>query len=99
MDFLSHCSRISEIVIAVVACGDRLGETLTMLKSALIFTEWWQPLRFVIFSDNLLMPSFYEKVSDQNQEEVESFSFIGVSYFLVLPFFNNLNCSLQNGNH
>lgn len=55
--------RFPEIVVAVVACGDRLGETLTMLKSALIFTEWWQPLRFIIFSDDILMPSFKEKAS------------------------------------
>lgn len=53
-----------EITVAVVACGDRLRETLTMLKSAIIFSEWQQPLRFVIFSDDVLMPSFREKLSE-----------------------------------
>ncbi|KAE8747209.1 hypothetical protein FOCC_FOCC006076 [Frankliniella occidentalis] len=55
---------ISEIAVAVVACGDRLDETLTMLKSALIFTEWWQPLRFIIFSDENLTSSFKEKLTE-----------------------------------
>ncbi|KAK3927943.1 Glucoside xylosyltransferase 1 [Frankliniella fusca] len=55
---------ISEIAVAVVACGDRLDETLTMLKSALIFTEWWQPLRFIIFSDDNLTSSFKEKLTE-----------------------------------
>lgn len=50
-------------MVAVVACGDRFRETLTMLKSALIFTDWWQPLRFIIFADDVLIPSFKEKVS------------------------------------
>ncbi|KAJ1527227.1 hypothetical protein ONE63_008754 [Megalurothrips usitatus] len=56
--------KIPEIVVAVVACGDRLAETLIMLKSALIFTDWWQPLRFVVFSDDALMPNFREKLTE-----------------------------------
>lgn len=60
----NQAERFPEIVIAVVACGDRLGETLTMLKSALIFTDWWQPLRFIIFADEALRLNFEEKLTE-----------------------------------
>uniref|UniRef100_A0A8C6UEW5 Glucoside xylosyltransferase 1 n=1 Tax=Neogobius melanostomus TaxID=47308 RepID=A0A8C6UEW5_9GOBI len=42
--------------LAVVACGPRLEETLTMLKSALLFSK--KPLHFYIFADNELQGSF-----------------------------------------
>lgn len=42
--------------LAVVACGSRLEETLTMLKSALLFSK--KPLHFYIFADNELQGSF-----------------------------------------
>jgi UDP-xylose:glucoside alpha-1,3-xylosyltransferase len=41
---------MDEVVLAVVACGDRLDETLVMLKSALVFTQ--APLRFIIFAED-----------------------------------------------
>lgn len=64
LKLVESTERFPEIVVAVVACGDRLGETLTMLKSALIFTDWWQPLRFIVFSDDVLRPSFKEKLTE-----------------------------------
>ncbi|XP_013876286.1 glucoside xylosyltransferase 1 isoform X1 [Austrofundulus limnaeus] len=42
--------------LAVVACGPRLEETLTMLKSALLFSQ--KPLHFYIFAEDELHESF-----------------------------------------
>ncbi|KAF4010348.1 hypothetical protein G4228_001444 [Cervus hanglu yarkandensis] len=42
--------------LAVVACGERLEETVTMLKSALIFSI--KPLQFHIFAEDQLHDSF-----------------------------------------
>jgi UDP-xylose:glucoside alpha-1,3-xylosyltransferase len=47
-------------VLAVVACGDRLSETLVMIKSAIIFTQ--KPLNFIVLADDPLIASFKEKV-------------------------------------
>ncbi|KAJ8002676.1 hypothetical protein DPEC_G00161360 [Dallia pectoralis] len=44
--------------LAVVACGPRLEETLTMLKSALLFST--RPLHFHIFAEDHLHASFKE---------------------------------------
>lgn len=50
----------NDIVVAVVACGDRLQETLNMLKSALMFSK--EKLNFVIVAEDRLIESFKEKV-------------------------------------
>lgn len=47
--------------LAVVACGERLEETMTMLKSALIFSI--KPLQFHIFAEDQLHDSFKARVS------------------------------------
>lgn len=47
--------------LAVVACGPRLEETLTMLKSALLFSK--KPLHFYIFAEDELHVSFKKTVS------------------------------------
>lgn len=47
--------------LAVVACGERLEETLTMLKSALIFSI--KPLQVHIFAEDQLHDSFKDRVS------------------------------------
>lgn len=47
--------------LAVVACGDRLEETLIMLKSAVLFSN--RRLCFHIFSEDSLKPEFEKKVS------------------------------------
>lgn len=57
---------MDEVVLAVVACGDRLDETLVMLKSALVFTQ--APLRFIIFAEDDLIESFSEKVTSLTSE-------------------------------
>lgn len=48
------------VYLAVVACGDRLHETLNMLKSALMFSK--VKLNFVVFAEESLIESFAEKV-------------------------------------
>jgi UDP-xylose:glucoside alpha-1,3-xylosyltransferase len=48
-------------VLAVVACGDRLSETLVMIKSAILFTK--KPLNFIVLADDALIASFKEKVT------------------------------------
>ncbi|XP_050303873.1 glucoside xylosyltransferase 2-like [Anthonomus grandis grandis] len=50
-----------ELVVAVVACGDRLIETQTTIKSALMFTK--EKLNFIIFADDALRDSFKETLS------------------------------------
>lgn len=52
--------RARNIVLAVVACGDRLKETLNMLKSAIMFTK--SDVKFVIICEDKLMLDFKEKV-------------------------------------
>lgn len=47
--------------LAVVACGDRLEETVTMIKSAVLFNT--KPLCLHIFAEDQLRASFVETVS------------------------------------
>lgn len=47
--------------LAVVACGPRLEETLTMLKSAVLLSN--KPLNFHIFAEDELQHSFRDAVS------------------------------------
>ncbi|XP_060095539.1 glucoside xylosyltransferase 2 [Heteronotia binoei] len=48
--------------LAVVACGDRLEETLIMLKSAILFSN--RKLKFHIFAEDSLKPEFERKLQD-----------------------------------
>lgn len=48
------------IHLAVVACGDRLEETIVMIKSAVLLTE--TPIHVHIFADDELRPIFHEKL-------------------------------------
>lgn len=50
--------------LAVVACGDRLEETLTMVKSAILFSI--RHLHLHIFAEDQLHASFMEAVSSKN---------------------------------
>lgn len=52
---------IERMHLAVVACGERLEETITMLKSAIIFSI--KPLQFHIFAEDQLHDSFKGIVS------------------------------------
>lgn len=51
--------------LAVVACGNRLEETLTMLKSALLFSL--KRITFHIFAEEPLAPQFTERVKFTRQ--------------------------------
>ncbi|XP_037535071.1 glucoside xylosyltransferase 2-like [Nematolebias whitei] len=54
--------RAEEVMhLAVVACGNRLDETLTMVKSALLFSL--KKIKFHIFAEDPLVPRFEEKRS------------------------------------
>ncbi|ETE65900.1 Glucoside xylosyltransferase 2, partial [Ophiophagus hannah] len=48
--------------LAVVACGDRLLETLNMLKSAVLFSN--KKLKFHIFAEDSLKPEFEKKLEE-----------------------------------
>ncbi|MEE6502472.1 hypothetical protein FKM82_004529, partial [Ascaphus truei] len=48
--------------LAVVACGDRLEETLTMLKSAVLFSV--KEIQFHIFADDALKQEFENKLQE-----------------------------------
>ena len=52
---------VERVHLAVVACGERLEETVTMLKAALIFSI--KPLQFHIFAEDQLHDSFKGIVS------------------------------------
>lgn len=58
---LTKRTRDEELMhLAVVACGSRLDETLTMIKSALLFSI--KKIKFHIFSEDSLAPQFEERV-------------------------------------
>ncbi|XP_067855009.1 glucoside xylosyltransferase 2 [Heptranchias perlo] len=46
--------------LAVVACGDRLEETMTMLKSAILFSL--KKIKFHIFAEDALQPQFENNI-------------------------------------
>ena len=49
--------------LAVVACGDRIKQTMTMLRSAVIMTTISMPPVFHIFAATELQPHFKEQVT------------------------------------
>uniref|UniRef100_A0A1A8F639 UDP-D-xylose:beta-D-glucoside alpha-1,3-D-xylosyltransferase n=2 Tax=Nothobranchius korthausae TaxID=1143690 RepID=A0A1A8F639_9TELE len=54
--------RTEEVMhLAVVACGNRLDETLTMLKSAVLFSL--KKIKFHIFAEDPLAPQFEERLN------------------------------------
>ncbi|XP_052330657.1 glucoside xylosyltransferase 1-like isoform X1 [Oncorhynchus keta] len=57
---IQEATRDERLHLAVVACGPRLEETLTMLKSALLFSA--KPLHFHIFAEDHLHGSFGESL-------------------------------------
>lgn len=61
--------------IAVVACGQRLQETLIMIKSALLFNYYRDKLHFLVFAEEQLTLSFDEKLSDWRSLLPEEFDF------------------------
>lgn len=50
--------------LSVVACGDRLEETLMMIKSSCLFSQ--NPMHYHIFADDELRPLFTKQVKSDN---------------------------------
>lgn len=75
-----------EIVIAVVACNQRLSETLNMIKSAILFNYDNAPLKFIVIAETELIKSFEEKLEDWQEVMKNTFT------YAVLPLtFPELN--------
>lgn len=63
------------ITVAVVACGQRLQETLNMLKSAILFNHGKTHIRLIIVAEESLKIGFQEKLSDWQESVPNKFSF------------------------
>ncbi|XP_038266055.1 glucoside xylosyltransferase 2 [Dermochelys coriacea] len=59
--------------LAVVACGDRLEETLIMLKSAVLFS--YRKLKFHIFAEDSLKPEFEKKLKEWPSSYTKKFEY------------------------
>lgn len=66
---------ISVFHIVVVACGQRLQETLVMIKSCLLFNHSKEMLKFVIFTEDNLRSEFNEKLTDWHNLMPKEFQF------------------------
>ncbi|XP_032997103.1 glucoside xylosyltransferase 2 isoform X2 [Lacerta agilis] len=66
--------------LAVVACGDRLEETLTMLKSAVLFS--YRKLKFHIFAEDSLKPEFERKTI---LKDVDSLLYVDTDVLFLRP--------------
>lgn len=58
-----------------MACGQRLRETLVMIKSALLFNYPKDRLHFLIFAENQLHENFNEKLNDWRSLKKGEFDF------------------------
>ncbi|XP_030425319.1 glucoside xylosyltransferase 2 isoform X2 [Gopherus evgoodei] len=59
--------------LAVVACGNRLEETLIMLKSAVLFS--YRKLKFHIFAEDSLKPEFEKKLREWPSSYTKKFDY------------------------
>nr|XP_057942099.1 glucoside xylosyltransferase 1-like isoform X2 [Doryrhamphus excisus] len=66
--------------LAVVACGPRLEETLTMLKSAVLFSK--KPVEFYIFAEDQLHDSFRDVLI---LKEVDSLLYVDTDVLFLQP--------------
>lgn len=71
----------------MVACGDRLFETLAMLKSALMFSK--AHLNFIVVAEDNLIESFNEKLEEWKAQTNNAFS------YKVMPLTFPVNNSLE----
>ncbi|XP_012874175.1 PREDICTED: glucoside xylosyltransferase 1 [Dipodomys ordii] len=71
---------VEKMHLAVVACGERLEETMTMLKSAIIFSI--KPLQFHIFAEDQLHDSFKERLI---LKEVDSLLYVDTDILFLRP--------------
>ncbi|XP_047188797.1 glucoside xylosyltransferase 2 isoform X2 [Scophthalmus maximus] len=66
--------------LAVVACGNRLDETLAMVKSALLFSL--KKIKFHIFAEDPLAPQFEERVI---LKDVDSLLYVDTDVLFLRP--------------
>ncbi|KAG8543523.1 hypothetical protein GDO81_024450, partial [Engystomops pustulosus] len=59
--------------LAVVACGDRVEETVTMVKSAVLFSA--KKIRFHIFAEDALKPEFDQKLGEWPRQLSRKFDY------------------------
>ncbi|KAM3925594.1 glucoside xylosyltransferase 1 isoform 3-T3 [Leptodactylus fuscus] len=64
--------------LAVVACGDRLEETITMLKSALLFSI--KPLKFHIFAEDQLHSDFSTRLNSWRFSEKFEYTLYPITF-------------------
>ncbi|KAM3870179.1 glucoside xylosyltransferase 1 [Diretmus argenteus] len=74
-------SRDERMHLAVVACGPRLEETLTMLKSAVLFSK--KPLHVYIFAEDHLHDSFRDALHSWPSMVQQRFNF--TTYPITFP--------------
>ncbi|XP_017845714.1 glucoside xylosyltransferase 2 isoform X2 [Drosophila busckii] len=67
--------RKTPIHMVVVACGQRVQETLVMIKSAILFNYYQEYLKFSVFTEEHLMDEFSEKLSDWRDLFPQMFEF------------------------
>ncbi|XP_062990066.1 glucoside xylosyltransferase 1 isoform X2 [Elgaria multicarinata webbii] len=75
-DFLKMPSE--KMHLAVVACGERLEETVTMLKSAIIFSI--KPLQFHIFAEDPLHSDFKGKLNSLGYQEKFNYTLYPITF-------------------
>ncbi|BES89854.1 Glycosyl transferase family 8 [Nesidiocoris tenuis] len=63
-----------DVVLSVVVCGDRVQETLVMIKSAVIFSQD-STLRIVVVAEPTIIPDFEEKLTEWKNLLNGSFEF------------------------
>ncbi|XP_061545103.1 glucoside xylosyltransferase 2 isoform X2 [Phycodurus eques] len=74
-------TRVEEVMhLAMVACGNRLEETLTLVKSAVLFNL--KKIKFHIFAEDLLIPQFKEKVI---LKDVDSLLYVDTDVLFLRP--------------
>ncbi|XP_053150647.1 glucoside xylosyltransferase 2 isoform X2 [Hemicordylus capensis] len=71
--FIAQRSSPQWMHLAVVACGDRLEETLIMLKSAILFSN--RKLKFHIFAEDSLKPEFERKLLEWPPSYTKKFEY------------------------
>ncbi|ENN74847.1 hypothetical protein D910_01416 [Dendroctonus ponderosae] len=84
----------NELVVAVVACGDRLNETLTLIKSALMFSKGY--LNFIVIAEDKLKENLNEK---DVLPDVDALLYMDTDTLFLTPvesiwrYFNKFNAS------
>lgn len=66
-------ARHDRIVLSIVVCDARFNESLTMIKSVLVFTK--VPIYFVIFADDILRPQFDKQLHEWKKKLNGNFDF------------------------